>query len=128
MKDLVSPAVKDLGSEHPVAVAWRRTFHSIVEAFAEGDFTLSRGVSHVRPVDADTAQQMRAYIADYGATLVALPDDTWNTSLAQWYGVFWEVLVDLWTAEEGRSDLVLDARVYEAADDFEVQIHLIYVP
>jgi hypothetical protein len=80
------------------------------------------------PIEPETAEQMRSHVADYGATLIALPDEAWITSVAQWYGESWEVLIDLWTAEEGRSDMVLDARVYEVGDDFEIQIHLIYVP
>lgn len=30
------------------------------------------------------AEAVRDYRADYGATLVELPDDTWQTSVAQW--------------------------------------------
>jgi hypothetical protein len=60
-----------------------------------------------------TAEQIRRYLADYGCTLVELPEDTWQTSVSQWMETHWEVLVDLWTAEEGRSDLVLAGRVVE---------------
>lgn len=71
---------------------------------------------------------MRAYVTDYGATLVELPDESWETSASQWMAGHWEVLVDLWTAEEGRSDLVLDARVFERGAGFEIELHLLYVP
>jgi hypothetical protein len=121
-------AVKDGERAHPLAARWRPTFRAIVRAFVEDDYALSRGVPHVRPVEAAAADQMRRYVYDYGATLIDLPEEAWDTSVAQWYGTFWEVLVDLWTAEEGRSDLVLDARVYEIAGGFEVDVHLIYVP
>jgi hypothetical protein len=128
MIDSLPPAVKDDENAHPVAGAWRRTLRDIVQAFAEGDFALSRGVRHVRPVNAETAEHLRSCVTGYGATLTPLPEEAWNTSVAQWYGGFWDVLVDLWTAEEGRSDMVLDARIYEVGDHFEIQIHFIYVP
>jgi hypothetical protein len=37
-------------------------------------------------------------------------------------------LVDLWTEREGRSDLVLDAKAYEAGDGWRFAIRLVYVP
>jgi hypothetical protein len=38
------------------------------------------------------------------------------------------VLVDLWTAAEGRSDLVLSAEVSEVGREYSVRIALVYVP
>jgi hypothetical protein len=67
----------------------------------------------VAPVSAETAKQIREYLEDYGATLVALDPDTWESSVSLWMGDKWEVLVDLWTEEEGRSDLVLHLYVRE---------------
>jgi len=43
-------------------------------------------------------------------------------------GTHWEVLVDLWTVESGKSDLVLDARVFEQETGFRIEIHSVYVP
>jgi hypothetical protein len=103
------PALKDEHGEHPVAGAWR-------------------DVPHLRPVEAETAERMRAYVKNYGATLMDLPEQSWETSVAQWMNTHWEVLVDLWSAQEGRSDLVLHAEVSEVGDDFEVQIEGIWVP
>jgi hypothetical protein len=60
--------------------------------------------------------------------LVDLPEATWQTSVAMWYGSFWDVLVDLWTAEEGRSDLVLHGRVTESDSGVRFSIHMVYVP
>jgi len=61
-------------------------------------------------------------------TLAELPDETWATSVSQWMGTHWEVLVDLWTVESGKSDLVLDARVFEQETGFRIEIHSVYVP
>ena len=100
-------ALKDPDAAHPIASAWRPMLREVVGRLAQGDYQLAQSVRGVEPVSASTAEQIRNYIAEYGATLVELPDDTWRTSVAQWMGTHWEILVDLWTAEEGRSDLVL---------------------
>lgn len=45
-----------------------------------------------------------------------------------WYGTHWDVLVDLWTQEEGRSDLVLSAKITEVPAGFSIKVHMVYVP
>jgi hypothetical protein len=40
----------------------------------------------------------------------------------------WEVIVDLWTKEEGQSDLVLSLMVTEAGAGHRFKVHLVYVP
>lgn len=120
-------AVRD-GREGPVPTAWRETLQQIVTALAEGDFQLSRGIRGVAPVSAETATQIRDYVGDYGATLVALPEASWSSSICIGYGDHWMVLVDLWTAEEGRSDLVLQARVTEQVSEYLIAVDLVYVP
>jgi hypothetical protein len=121
-------AKKDLEAAHTIAAAWRPVFTEIVRALVEGDYTLSGGVPRVRPVAPQTGDQMRKYVEQYGATLVELPKESWQTSVTQWMGGHWEVLVDLWTAEEGRSDLVLHSRVIETEDSFEIELCSIHVP
>jgi hypothetical protein len=121
-------AVKDENAAHPIATAWRPTLREIVKAFVRGDYALTKQINSVAPVSKSSATQIRGYIADYGETLVELPDETWTTSLAQWMGSFWEILVDLWTAETGRSDMVLHAQVFEAKGGFRIKIHAVYVP
>ena len=128
MTFLQAPAVKDENAEHPVASAWRPTLCEIVKAFVRGDYALKQRVPSVAPVSAETARQIERYVADYGETLCELPEETWSTSVAQWTGSHWDVLVDLWTVESGRSDMVLDARVSETPDGFSIEIHLVYVP
>ncbi|WP_425480014.1 DUF7668 domain-containing protein [Aerolutibacter ruishenii] len=97
-------------------------------AFLAGDFALKAGVTGVEPIPEEIAAHIRSYIADYGATLTALPEDTWASSVCIWYGDHWKALVDLWTAEEGRSDLVLHADVTEAGPGFSIRVSLVYVP
>ncbi len=120
--------VKDLDGQHPVADIWRLVIRDVVKAFAEGDYDLARGIASVAPPSKATADHARAYVEDYGETLAELPDETWGTSVSQWMGTHWEVLVDLWTLESGSSDLVLHLRVREAAGGFRFEIVLLYVP
>ena len=121
-------AVKDPDAAHPIAGAWRPVLQDVVRRFAQGDYHLALGVPGVEPVSAATAEQIRNYIAEYGATLVELPDDTWQTSIAQWMETHWAILVDLWTAEEGRSDLVLEGKVVETSAGPRLTIYMVYVP
>lgn len=122
------PALKDPEAQHPIADAWRPMLCEVVRRFVAGDYGLAQGIPGVEPVSAATAEQIRDYLADYGATLVELPDDTWQTSVAQWMEIHWDILVDLWTAEEGRSDLVLEGRVVETSAGPRLTVHMVYVP
>ncbi len=121
-------AVKDETTERPIPTAWRRPLRQIVDAFVIGDFGLDKGIDGVEPVSTDTASHIRSYVEDYGATLVALPEETWNSSVCIWYGDYWKALVDLWTQEEGRSDLALHVQVTEAGSGFKIEVYLVYVP
>ena len=126
--ELQEPPVKDEDAAHPIARGWRQTLRDIVNALGEGDYALARGVQFVAPVPAATADQIRRYIADYGETLAELPDDTWKTSVSQWVGTHWDVLVDLWTIESGVSDMVLNTRVLEVDNAFRFEIVSVHVP
>ena len=121
--------VKDLEHEQPVPDSWRPVFRSIVSAFVRRDFRLSEGIPGVAPVDEETASQIERYISNYGSvTLTELPDETWDSSVAIWVGTHWETLVDLWTEEEGRSDMVVSAFVREVDAAFEFEVYMVYVP
>lgn len=89
---------------------------------------LAAGVRDVAPIAAATAEQIRDYIEDYGETLTALSDETWESSVAQWIGSYWDVIVDLWTVESGRSDMVLHLRAFDLEGAFRFEIHAVYVP
>jgi hypothetical protein len=119
---------KDEHDQGPVPSAWRRTLFDIVEAFKDGDFTLARGVAGVRPISAIDAARIADNIHDYGATLTSLPEETWKTSVCQWLGNHWDVMVDLYTVDEGRSDLILHVRVYEEGPAYVFDVHFVYVP
>jgi len=121
-------ALKDETHERPIPSAWRPVFREIVRAFVRRDYGLSSGVPGVASVTNDTAAHIAKYIENYGETLVELPEDTWDSSVCIWLGDRWDALVDLWTRAEGRSDLVLSARIFESDMGFKFQIHMVYVP
>jgi hypothetical protein len=112
-----------IDGEQPVPADWRPVFDRIVHAFVAGDYALASAIDSVEPVPERDADRIARSVEDYGATLVDLTEETWETSVAQWTGNHWSVLVDLRTAEEGCSDLSLVAHVREvgAGHRFEVQ-------
>ncbi|MGN8057573.1 DUF7668 domain-containing protein [Pedobacter sp. 22163] len=114
--------------ELPIPQVWRPIFKNIVKAFVNKDYNLSLGVNNVNPVSDITAEQIQEYIEEYGEELVDLPEETWDTSVYICYGDYWNVLIDLFTKNEGLSDLVLNAEVREKDNKYIVDINLIYVP
>ncbi|WP_327009777.1 hypothetical protein OHA72_22630 [Dactylosporangium sp. NBC_01737] len=121
--------VKDEHVESAVPEVWRPTLRAIVDSLRRRDIVLAAGLPGVDPVsNADTQRYLQA-VDDYGhATLTRLPDEAWRTSVARWYGDRWKCLVDLWTEQDGRSDLVLDVDVFDNAPDYQFRVHLVYVP
>jgi hypothetical protein len=121
-------AVKDENNERPIPSAWRSAIRQIVGAFAQHDYALSVGVAGVAPIPIETAAQVRDYIEDYGAVLLDLSEETWDSSVCIWTGDHWDALIDLWTADEGRSDLALNLRVFEGDPGTLIAVHMVYVP
>lgn len=115
-------------AQQPVPTAWRPALKAVADALAAGDYALTSVVQAVEPVSPEASRQMEAAVRAYGATLIDLPEATWSTSVCMPYGEHWDVLVDLWTAEEGPSDLVLGVRVREQAGAFSYRVELVYVP
>ncbi len=116
---------KDSDTETPVDEASRSTLTWMANEIAAGR---SPQAANVPPCSADTWRIITGIIEDYGETLVPLPEAAWKTSVSQWYGERWKVLVDLHTAAEGRSDLVMDVDIAETETGFEYSLHLVYVP
>ncbi len=123
-----SEPLKDPTNAHPVSELWRPILRRIVESFDESNYELSKGIPSVAPVSRATLGQIREYITDYGESLIDLPDDAWDTSVSQWMGTHWDVLVDLWTLESGRSDLVLAVRVFDVDGEYQFEIDSVHVP
>jgi len=123
----IVPVTKNEAHAEPVPSAWRQTFVQMVDALRERNTQL-RGLAHVEPVDDATAGIIARQIEDYGGIIARLPEQTWDTSVSQWQGTYWEVLVDLFTVEDGLSDLVLHVMVEEDGNAFSFKPHLVYVP
>jgi hypothetical protein len=123
----IIPVEKDEEDEHPVPTIWRDSLRAAADALAAGNYALT-GVSLVEPLDDETAAHIKDNIADYGCTLTPLPERSWDTSISSWQLDHWDVLVDLFTQEEGRSDLVMQVRVTEDGSGFLFSVHLVYVP
>lgn len=122
-------AVKDGESERPIPSVWRPTIQEIVRAFVHQDYQLSGGVPGVAPVSTETSERIKSYVQDYGVQLTELPEETWASSTCIWMGTRWDVLVDLWSDSEGRSDLVLRLKVSEGVEGgFQFSIYMVYVP
>ena len=120
--------VKDDHAAHPIASQWREPLRTLVDAIAEHDHARARSIPSVAPLTPQLADRIQKNVAAYGETLTTLPDETWATSVAQWTDDHWDILVDLWTAESGASDLVLHARVFEAHDGFQIVVDSVHVP
>lgn len=100
----------------------------IVESFKNGDYTLAAGIPGVAKLSDEDAGLIKGNIRNYGARLVSLPDLAWETSACIWMRNYWDCIVDLYTEDEGQSDLVLAVRVYESSDLYEFRVHSVYVP
>jgi hypothetical protein len=122
------PVTKNSENEGPVPSAWRPILKRIVSAFVLHDYRLEEGILGVAPVSENTATQICMYIQEYGAQLVELPQQSWDTSACIWMGDHWDALIDLWTEDEGSSDLVLQVHVSEVGNDYVVTVHMVYVP
>jgi len=82
----------------------------------------------VNTVSDKTAEQIKEYIEDYGEELIELSNETWNSSVYICNGNYWNILIDLYTKDEGLSDLVLNIEVREVNKEYIFDIKLVYVP
>ncbi|MGV9213995.1 DUF7668 domain-containing protein [Micromonospora sp. RB23] len=121
--------VKDASLEGSIPQAWRPTLKAVVDSLVRRDAAIGAGLPPVDPVPSELSQKCLQAVDNYGAvTLITPPDECWNTSVALWLGDHWRCLVDLWTEEEGRSDLVLDVDVFEHGPGYRYRVNLVYVP
>lgn len=119
---------KDEDYQCNVPTEWRPVFEAIVRHIAAGDFRIERIDSKISALSVDDVGLIKNNIEDYGACLIDLPPQSWDTSVCQWMLTYWEVCVDLFTKSEGRSDLALMARVYEDREGFSFKVESLHVP
>lgn len=120
--------IKNGTSQRPIPIVWRPALHRVVDAIVLGDYALLHNADEVEVISKATVLQIQSYIRNFGATLKFLPEETWETSVCIWTGNYWDVLVDLYTNEEGLSDLVLSVRVTEDDNGYRFSIQMVYVP
>jgi hypothetical protein len=113
----------------PVPERFRGVIADVVARVADGDYAgLKRDGIDPHP-DADLSMWIREY-GDRGATVVRLPEAAWEFAEAfpaEGVPGTWFVVVDLWTAEEGHSDLSMEATVREVGDGVVVTIDDLHV-
>ena len=112
----------------PIPHIWRSSFKEIVKAFVKGDYSLSSEIKNVNSISDETTVQIKEYIEDYGEELIELPNETWESSVYISYGNYWNVLIDLFTKEEGLSDMVISAEIREKNEEYEIEVKQVYVP
>jgi len=99
----------------------------IVAAIVQGDFKALDADGRSGRVGADG---LRRAVADYGRTLIELPEDAYELADAGEVitqpGTWW-VVVPLWTAEEGRSDLSLELSAIPAAEGHRFEVDGLHV-
>ncbi|OTG67486.1 DUF7668 domain-containing protein [Acinetobacter silvestris] len=123
------PVPYDSALQSPIPTIWRDTIVLIVEAFKDKDFARLNTIPDVQFIDLEYALELAESIVNYGAHLISLSKDAWDTSVCLYMqNDFWIAIIDLFTVEEGRSDLILDLRIFKKENQFEFQINGIYVP
>ena len=79
-----------------------------------------------------TAEQLRQAVEEYGRELQMPPEVVFdNLDVNEIEGAIpraWWVLVDLWTVEEGRSDLTLEIRLTDTGGElYDIEINNLHV-
>lgn len=106
-----------------------RTLVRVGQLLVAGDYEeLARQTNGLRL----TADEMRRAVLDYGRRIVPPPQGAWNArSMVELEGATpeaWSVYVDLWTAEEGYSDLTLELTLRESGQDtYSIEVDNLHV-
>ena len=115
--------------EHPVPERWRPLLAEIVHRLVIKDYAgLSRD-GFVAYTSDPSDESIGRWIEDYPWNLVDLPDRAWDFSdhSSVEDEDTWYVRLDLWTAEEGLSDLSLEATVRDDGSQISVMIGNVHV-
>ncbi|MUH72024.1 hypothetical protein [Psychrosphaera haliotis] len=103
-------------------------FFQIVKLISRQNYFRDSPLHNVKSLNESDSLHIQSYIESYGEELIELPIETWDSSIYIWMGNHWNVIIDLWTRAEGRSDLVLSAKVYEDNNEYLFDINMVYVP
>lgn len=117
-------------SDSPVPERWRPVLGSIVHRLVIGDYAGLAADGLVSHTSDPTDTSIGRWIEDYPAHLVELPAEAWDFSEhGERVGApgSWWVIVDLWTAEEGRSDLSMEATVWDDGSSVAAKVDNVHV-
>jgi hypothetical protein len=103
-----------------------RTVNLVLGHLVRGDYEELAALSRTRL----TVGELRRSVADYGRTLVMPPRSEPRSviEVSESAPRRWSVYLDLWTVEEGRSDLTLEMTLIDSDDDhYGVEIDNLHV-
>ena len=127
MKEVINVS-KNETQEQPIPTAWRANIIDVVNCIRNNRWIALVNMQSVRKLTKETEKRIANNISAYGCNLLELPPESWESSACQWMMGYWDVIVDLYTEEEGSSDLALCLRVYESGSTFEFEIVSVHVP
>jgi hypothetical protein len=120
-----------------IPASLRPALAQVVDRLVAGDFEGLRRDGIDPYPDSDPGVWIREYGRTPGsddparATLISLPEEAWQYAEVVLEDAGpprkWRVVVDLWTLEEGRSDLSMEADVIDTPAGIQVRVHDIHV-
>ena len=109
---------------------WRLAIVEVVHRLVVRDYAGLAQDGFVRDATTTVDDSVGDWIEDYPATLVELPSEAWLHAscgkIKTERGAWW-LVVDLWTKEEGRSDLSLEGTVRDDGTNVRVEIANVHV-
>lgn len=117
-----SDLFKDADAPHAIPSAWRPSLTHLVEIVAG-----RRPADEPKFAKSDLAM-WRSNISNYGVVIGSVPDESWESSVTQWMDGYWDVLVDLYSEDGKRTDLVMSVQVHESGAGYEFRVDSIHVP
>lgn len=113
--------------DEPIPVRFRPLIAGVAARLAAGDYEGIVADGLVREGHHDFA----LFVREYPASLVPLPPEAWVTEQANAIplndGSGWAFVIDLYTKEEGRSDLSMEGLLFDDDNGPRLLIHNIHV-
>jgi hypothetical protein len=118
--------LRHVGEREVVPERFRPVLAALIEMIAADDVAAMRASPVIRAGDSDPLLWAR----DYPGAVMPLPAEGWELADAiqvSGHPGRWLVVIPLWTAAEGRSDLTLGATIEDRAEGPVVEIGNIHV-
>lgn len=113
-------------ADNPVPERWRGPLADIVDRIVAGDYAGLVADGLVPGQRAPERAHFEHRVKEYPGTPVPLPPEAWVVAEAmQASDGSWHVWVDLWTKEEGRSELALTAGVEDDGETVSIAIETV---